>query len=60
MKLDTCSFANPESTTSIQVRNTDKNEKGELETTEWLFTFDNKALLGEWLTMLEKEKNRLV
>jgi len=28
MKLDTCSFANPESTVSIQVRNTDKNDKG--------------------------------
>jgi hypothetical protein len=39
MRLDTCSFGNPASTNSIQVRNTDRNSKGELETLEWMFTF---------------------
>lgn len=60
MKLDQCIFTNPFDTTSLQVRLTEKNSKGELEVIEWLFNFQSKKLLFQWMYRLEQEKNRLV
>ena len=60
MKLETCVFFSPKDTNSLQVKITEPNAQGEVETIQWLFTFDNKMVLTEWLLMLEQEKHRLV
>lgn len=60
MPLDTCTYSNPENTSEMHVRKTDKNEKGELVTIDWIFTFDTKVLVPKWMAMLKEEKNKLV
>ena len=60
MPLGTCNFSNPQSTNSLQVRVTGPNSKGQLETVEWIFTFETKKLLYAWMDLLTFEKNRMM